>query len=210
MNRRLELGDAYNLGKPANHIKYYDEMAHSYDDEFVVEHKYIYPKIVGQHFLNLSIKNDQPIADLGCGTGLVAEPFAGKNMTIDGFDISPEMIGKAKEKNIYRHLQITDLTKPITNSLGKYGGLVSCGTFTLGHLGPQALDNCLRLAKPRAFCVIGINSLHFQNAGFEDFFKDNFREGKITKPNIKETPIYEGNIGKDPIEIGKLVDFRIQ
>lgn len=210
MNRKLDLGDAYNLGKPENHIKYYDEMAHSYDDEFVVEHKYIYPKIVGQHFLKISTKSDQPIADLGCGTGLVAAPFAGKDMIIDGFDISPEMIRMAQEKNIYRNLEVADLTQPIADRLGKYGGLVSCGTFTLGHLGPQALENCLRLAKTGAFCVIGINSLHFQNEGFENFFEDHFRNGIITKPNIKEVPIYEGNIVNGPIDLGNLVDFRIQ
>ena len=209
MNRKLDLGDAYNLGKPADHVKYYDEMAHSYDDEFVVEHKYIYPQIVGQHFLNFSTPKDQPIADLGCGTGLVAEPLACRNLTIDGFDISPEMIRKAREKNIYRDLQVTDLTKSIEHRLGKYGGLVSCGTFTLGHLGPPALENCLRLTKSEAFCVIGINSLHFQNEGFEDYFNETFRKGKISRPNIEEVPIYEGKINKDPIQIGKLVDFRI-
>ena len=209
MNRKLELGDAYNLGQPANHIKYYDEVAHSYDEEFVVEHKYIFPQFVGEHFLQLATRNDQPIADLGCGTGLVAETLGGKNLLIDGFDISSAMISKARGKNIYRQLQVADLTKTITNRIGTYGSLVSCGTFTLGHLGPQALKNCLGLAKPGGLCVIGINSLHFQKAGFEDFFAGCLREGKITRPNFKEVPIYEGNVGKDPIEIGNLVAFRI-
>ena len=66
-NSKLDLGDAYNLGKPANHAEYYDRMAQSYDDEFVVEHQYIYPQIVAKHFLEVSGKNDQPVADLVAG-----------------------------------------------------------------------------------------------------------------------------------------------
>ncbi len=208
MKPKLDLEDAYNLNTPENHASYYDEMAHSYDEEFVNEHKYIYPRLVGEHFLKYSNSDDQPIADLGCGTGLVAELFTGSDMIIDGFDISPAMIHKAKDKNIYRNLQIADLTRPITNSLRKYNGLVSCGTFTLGHLGPQALNFCLMLAKPNAFCVIGINSLHYHNEGFKDFFDKFWQRGQISKPNITKVPIYEGKVGNDPIVIGNLVDFR--
>ena len=209
-NSKLDLGDAYNLGKPANHVEYYDRMAQSYDDEFVVEHQYIYPQIVAKHFLEMSGENDQPVADLGCGTGLVGEHFADRNIIVDGFDISPEMIRKAREKCIYRNLQVADLTRPINDKIGKYGGLISCGTFTLGHLGPQTLEVCLMLARPGAFCVIGINALHFQNEGFGDFFENAFKNGKINRPDISEVQIYEGNTSTDSIDVGNLVSFRIK
>ncbi|MCY4184197.1 MAG: methyltransferase domain-containing protein [Rhodobacteraceae bacterium] len=209
-NNRLDLGDAYNLGKPARHVEYYDRMAQSYDDEFVVEHRYIYPQIVAKHFLEMSSENDQPVADLGCGTGLVGEHFADRNMIIDGFDISPEMIRKAGEKCIYRNLQVADLTRPINDKIELYGGLISCGTFTLGHLGPQTLEVCLMLARPGAFCVIGINALHFRNEGFGEFFDNAFKNGKITKPEVNEVQIYESNTGADLIGVGKLVSFHMQ
>ena len=42
--------------------------------------------------------------DLGCGTGLGAEPFKDMIERIDGVDLSPKMIEKAKEKKIYHSL----------------------------------------------------------------------------------------------------------
>jgi predicted TPR repeat methyltransferase len=49
--------------------------------------------------------------DLGCGTGLVGEVFAGHFSAIDGIDLSPRMINRARAKGMYRTLIAGDITE---------------------------------------------------------------------------------------------------
>lgn len=48
--------------------------------------------------------------DLGCGTGLVAAALAGRVGVIDGIDIAPEMIARARARQLYRTLQTGELS----------------------------------------------------------------------------------------------------
>lgn len=55
------------------------------------------------------LTDEMKILDLGCGTGLDAQlyrPFAKK---LTGVDISPKMVEKAEEKNIYDALDVFDV-----------------------------------------------------------------------------------------------------
>ena len=58
---------------------------------------------------------------------------------VDELGISPEMLAKAARKGIYRKLLVTDLTTDLPVASGFYSGLVSSGTFTIGHVGPEVL-----------------------------------------------------------------------
>jgi len=50
--------------------------------------------------------------DLACGTGRIGAWLRKKGVkTIDGVDMSPHMIARAKEKNVYRTIKQGDLTK---------------------------------------------------------------------------------------------------
>ncbi|WP_165215754.1 class I SAM-dependent DNA methyltransferase [Affinirhizobium pseudoryzae] len=48
--------------------------------------------------------------DLGCGTGLFGVEVAGATHRLEGFDLSANMLAKAEEKGIYRHLAQADLS----------------------------------------------------------------------------------------------------
>ena len=142
-------------------------------------------------------------------------PFAGTGIAIDGFDISTGMLRVAQEKCVYRNLQAADLTNPLGLPAGRFGGLISCGTFTLGHLGPPALMNGLRMARAGALCVIGINSEHFGRAGFDRFFAELADNGSVDELRYEEVPIYaeSGHANKvkdytERVKFGKLAVFR--
>lgn len=48
--------------------------------------------------------------DLACGTGRIGEWLKGKGVaTLDGLDLTPEMLDKARERGIYRHLFTGDM-----------------------------------------------------------------------------------------------------
>ena len=199
---------AYRLGEPDEHRRHYDSWAETYDSEFADAVGYIYPLKVATRVLSLAEAGDRPVADLGCGTGLAGAPFAGTGIAIDGFDISPGMLRQAREKDVYRKLRTADLTDPQGLPAGEYGGLISCGTFTLGHLGPPALVNGLRMARTGALCVIGINSEHFANGGFARSFAELTSAGVIGKLKFEKVAIYQDKDGADEVNAGRLAIFR--
>ena len=71
---------------------------------------------------------------------------------------------------MYRTLLEADLYAGVTVADGAYGGIVSSGTFTHGHVGPEVLDEVLRLAAPGAVLALAINAAHFQAGGFAAAF----------------------------------------
>ena len=88
------------------------------------------------------------------------------SLEIDAVDISPEMLQTAAGKGVYRKLIEADLTQPLELVDGTYGAVVSSGTFTHGHVGPDALDELLRVARKGAVFVLAVNAEHFEARGF--------------------------------------------
>lgn len=82
------------------------------------------------------------ILDAGCGTGLVGAELESLGFrVIDGFDLSEEMVEKARQTRVYRHVQgDVDLNRlPSEYFSASYDITVCCGVFTLGHVGPDGL-----------------------------------------------------------------------
>ena len=138
---------------------------------------------------------DTPIADIGCGTGLVAEALMQTDAispqqhtqlesVIDGIDISPEMLAAAADKKLYRDLLQIDLTS--TDEQRKlargYGAVVSAGTFTFGHLGPEILRDLLTIGQTNTLYCIGVNSEYYERQGFADALESMHKDKLITRP----------------------------
>ena len=183
--------EAYKLTSPRSHRGYYDKWASKYDKEFVEAEKYIYPEIVANIFRKLCKNNYATIADIGCGTGAVGEQFFKEKFLLDGFDISSRMLAEAKRKNVYRALIECDVTKPKQLPFESYDGVISCGTFTLGHLGPDVIKNMLKLCADQALCLIGVNLEHYENLGFKSTFTELQSQKRIENFEIITIPIYE-------------------
>ena len=88
----------------------------------------------------LALAHPGSVVDLGCGTGVAGACLREHGLaTVDGIDISPEMLQIAVSTNVYRQLVVADLTAPVPGPSGAYGGSISAGTFTSGHVGPDAI-----------------------------------------------------------------------
>ncbi len=185
------LEGAYDLSTPEDNIAYYREFAGNYDSEFAHSLGYIYPKALADLYIKTKGSNDTPIADIGCGTGLVAEALNMPPSEIDGIDISHEMLEVATSKNLYRALYCADLTETIEPLPKDYGAVLSAGTFTHGHLGPEPLITLLSLVRPGALFCIGVNQAHFDTAGFGNVLSEMQNSGLITRPQIDVVKIYE-------------------
>ncbi len=185
------LENAYKLATPDDNKVYYDEFASSYDAEFASALGWHYPKAIASIFRNKATQQDRPIADIGCGTGLVAEALGCSPQDIDGIDISDQMLRDAKEKALYRATIKADLTGSLNAIKNDYGAIVSAGTFTTGHLGPQALAALLDIAKSGALFVIGVNKAFFVKAGFAAVIQNMHGKGLISDLSMVEIPMYD-------------------
>ena len=196
MSSKKGLNDAYSVKTPEDNIKLYKVWASSYDDDFAKKNDYRSPVLISNYYDKYSNKNDVPVLDVGAGTGLIAEVMNKKNtIDIDAIDISPEMLESAKSKNCYNKLIEADLTENLDIDNNYYGAIVSAGTFTHGHIGPNALDELLRVTKPSGLFVITIHSKVYVNQNFEQKFQD--INEQITDLTFHEEKAYGNNPDKD-------------
>ena len=166
----IGLNDAYSLKTPEDNKKLYAKWAATYESEFVASAGYLHPKIISELF-HTQIPVVKNVIDIGTGTGLVGKYLKAfrPEIEIDGIDISPEMLAEASKKHVYRNLYERDLTKEVTETAAPYDALITIGTFTHGHLGPETLLNMFPLVKPHGHFVIAVNEKYFQENHFLDF-----------------------------------------
>ncbi len=183
--KKIGYDDAYSLKTPEDSKKLYKKWAQTYDDDFALSSNYLSPKKISSFFNKHSRTTDTPILDVGAGTGLVGELlYRTGNKKIIGIDISSEMLEQAKLKRCYSSLIEADVTKKVPIKNNSIGAVVSAGTFTHGHIGPNAFDELLRITKPGGLFVLSINSKVFTKGGFQEKF---FRiKNNISAPVFNE------------------------
>ena len=160
MKNKPNLENAYDLKSPSDNIELYSSWADTYDLDFIDEMQYE----LHFHVANAFVSNGGRglILDVGAGTGALAEALLNKaKFTIEATDISKEMLEVAKSKNVYKGSFLSDLTKKIPVGDDHYNGVVSSGTFTHGHVGPNAIHELIRITKPGGLIVISVNEKHW-------------------------------------------------
>lgn len=188
------LENAYAIETPDDNRRLYADWAETYDADFVEGTDYRMPGRIADSFTAAGGKG--PVLDVGAGTGAVAMHLRAAGIApIDGTDISPEMLAVAAQRQVYRRLFEGDVTARLDVADGTYAGVVSAGTFTLGHVGPDALDELLRVAAPGALFAISIHRAHFENAGFSA--KLDSMQAKIDDLSLTEVRIYGENATGD-------------
>ncbi len=185
--------DAYALESHDDSLALYHRWADRYEQDMTEGLGYCYPAQVAARFAEVADAGDGPVVDVGCGTGLVGEALAVMgDWEVDGLDVSEAMLAMAARKECYRHLYAVDLSEALSNSKAPWGGLLSAGTFTHGHLGPTAIPPLLHHLRPGSLCCIGVNAEHFAEQGFADMFRQLEESHHIDEPEMIRVPIYQG------------------
>jgi predicted TPR repeat methyltransferase len=135
---------------PDEAVRLYDSWAADYDHDVFEVMGFIGTDRIADLLAAHAPDRDQPVIDLGCGTGSAGVRLAHHGFgSIDGVDISPAMLEVAAQLGVYRNLFTADLTQPLTID-HRYGASVSAGTFTTGHVGADAIPALVTLLQPGA------------------------------------------------------------
>jgi predicted TPR repeat methyltransferase len=118
----------------------YRDWAADYDRDVFESAGVIGTDTIARLFAEHVTDRNVSIIDLGCGTGAAGTALRSMGfMTIDGVDISPEMLAVAASKLVYRNLAEADLNSSFVLPAAPYDASICAGTFVHGHVGPDAL-----------------------------------------------------------------------
>jgi ubiquinone/menaquinone biosynthesis C-methylase UbiE len=148
--------------------KHYKKWSNSYDQD-MKEWGYAYPvqlkKILNK---NLKLKKGIKILDAGCGTGYVAEALIElKFKNIVGIYFYREILEIPKKKKIYSRLICQSLNETIKLRSNQFELVVCTGVLTSGHVGPNSIQELIRVVKPQGYFVCSIAESIFKKNGFK-------------------------------------------
>ena len=159
----------YKLKTTDEVMRYYDEWGEKdkYNKD-MVDWNYTGPEETVDVIKKYLLNKEALFFDAGCGTGLVGlqlKKFGYKNF--HGADLSQKLLDTVP-KNLYQKLFKVDLNKPIELNNNLYDTVMCVGTFTYGHVKPNALDEFIRITKPGGLICFTINEGIYEEYGFDE------------------------------------------
>ena len=119
--------------------KLFDEYADRFDEALVEKLHYQAPALLARAVAEvMGPAQDLRVFDAGCGTGLAAvalKPWAAR---IEGCDLSPVMVAKARERGLYDKLSAGDAVQTLAGHDGTFDLVVAADVLVyLGDLSPM-------------------------------------------------------------------------
>lgn len=146
----------------------YANWAESYDHD-VSEWGYATPARIAVALRKSGANPDKPVLDFGCGTGLSGIALKSVGFTqIDGTDISPEMLSKARERGIYQHLWESEPGNIGHVKRGDYPIIVATGVISLGAAPPETLDMLLNILPSGGQLAFSFNEATLADRSYTD------------------------------------------
>lgn len=181
-------------GKPSDLKGIYDEWAASYDSDLALPQQgYVGPVVATRALAKTGLSPDSVLLDAGCGTGLVGSQLKAQGYgTVDGVDLSDGMLREAAKTGAYRHLATADLTQKLDFKDASYDGVTCVGTLTLGHVGPQALEELARVTRPGGFVVSTILEDIWTIGGYAQYVEAMEKRGTVTVVSRELEPYRAG------------------
>ena len=165
--------DIYKLKTSEELLKYYQDWTdnNKYNKD-MVDWNYIAPQEAVLILKKYAFNKNYKILDAGCGTGLVGielKKYGYSN--IEGVDFSQSMLDLVPQ-DVYKKIEKVDLNKHLKFKNNTYDVVMCVGTFTYGHVKPQALDELIRITKNKGFICFTINEGIYEEYGFDNKIKE--------------------------------------
>lgn len=150
----------------------YTKWAKSYDEE-VGQNGYATPKRCADALAAVITDQSAPILDFGCGTGLsgLALSIAGFQ-TIDGMDLTQDMLDIAAGKSLYRSLRISNPDAPFPVQQDEYTAISAIGVIGAGAAPVDVFDMLLNSLSAGGKFVLSYNDHTLEDPIFEGRIKD--------------------------------------
>jgi SAM-dependent methyltransferase len=141
----------------------YDAWAETYDTD-MAQKGYRHPAVCLAYLARHLPSGSAPVLDAGCGTGLIGSWLGLVGYPeVDGLDLSEGMLAVAERKGVYRNLYRLSLGGTLPLADAAYAGVVSAGVFTTGHVGPEGLDELVRICRPGGTVVVTVKLPLWEN-----------------------------------------------
>jgi predicted TPR repeat methyltransferase len=167
MTERTYLGGAHSLREGGAATRgFYDGWAETYDAE-IAANGYRAPERCAAALAAAVRDRTRPLIDIGCGTGLSGAAFRAAGFTtIDGTDLSPAMLAKARARGVYRQLTLGDATAgPFARHA--YANAAAVGVFGPGHAPPEMIDAVMAALPPGGAFVFTLNDVALRDPAYE-------------------------------------------
>lgn len=135
----------------------FDDYADRFDQSLVEKLEYCAPQVLADALARtVDRRGGLAVMDAGCGTGLAApvlKPYASR---LEGVDLSPAMVERAAERDLYDELVVGELVGTLTDRPAAYDLVVAADVLVyLGDLAPvmQAARTALKPGGSFAFTV---------------------------------------------------------
>ena len=149
-------------------MNYYDEW--SENDKYnkdMLDWNYTGPKESVNAYKMYEVNKDALIFDAGCGTGLVGQELKKIGFkNFHGTDLSQKLLNTVPS-DLYLKLFKSDLNQPIDLKDNSYDAVFCVGTFTYGHVKPNALNEFIRITKKGGLVCFTINEGVYQEYKFD-------------------------------------------
>ena len=144
----------------------FDQFSIDYDARMRGQLGYRAPEILRELASFVLVQqNGLSILDLGCGTGLAGVAFQPMAARLDGVDLSPAMIEKARALGIYSELAVADIETGLSSFARQYDLILAADTVVyLGDLEKLFAGVATRLSENGMFLFTAEKK---ENDGFE-------------------------------------------
>lgn len=155
---------------PASYVREtFDSYAEGFDHHLVSRLEYHVPATLASKLASVIGQNDRKfdILDLGCGTGLFGEHVKALKKRLTGIDLSPKMIEKAGQRQIYDQLIVGDLLDYLRETeAGQFDLIAATDVFIyVGDLLP-VFEQVSRILPPAGFFIFSIEAPQTETADF--------------------------------------------
>ena len=166
----------------------YRGWADDYDRELIEDFGYVAPEQAVAVLCQQVPHRFTPILDMGCGTGLAGKRLAAEGYhVIDGLDLSPEMLDKARALGVYRNLGECDLSGNI--ELPQiYGAILCVGVFSRKLSQPFDLAKLFCGRLPSGLLIATVNGRGWNDIGWPDLLQQSARQHRFIIEEIIDIP----------------------
>jgi predicted TPR repeat methyltransferase len=123
-------GEAAPARAPQPYVRFlFDSYAENFDEHLLKVLHYQAPRVLIEGLADLGFERFDSALDLGCGTGLCGELLRGRCGRLEGIDVAPQMLARARTRGVYDTLVESDIAVHLQRSTQRHDLVLAADVF---------------------------------------------------------------------------------